>query len=95
MKNHSYEQGSQQGLLQAKLLVGNRITELSKYNLKLNFTLTLSKSQTCDVIFISIGDHIFLTVFTVLESNCSIFSPESSTHHLSSWEQLKLLLWPC
>lgn len=53
------------GVSQAISLAENRITEPSTYNLKLKLRLTLSRSQMCDVIFISIGDAMFLTVFPV------------------------------
>lgn len=66
---------------QTILLVENRITELPKYDLKLNLTLTLSRPQRCDVIFISLGGLIFLLLFSVLERNCEIFSPENNTQH--------------
>lgn len=55
-------------------------SDVPKKDLKLNLTLTLSRSQRYDGVFISIGDLIFQMVFAVvLESNCKIFSPENNT----------------
>lgn len=57
-------------------------SEVLKKDLKLNLTLTLSRSQRYDGVFISVGDLIFRMVFAVvLESNCKIFSPENNTQH--------------